>query len=787
MKNGSKFLLTSLVVALGTTVLAEKNIGDNPATKVIKSDCIEQNFEDSLKNLKISLTKEEQKVFNFRQKIVDCKKKSEQGDYRAMLELANYYTTGIIESQDYNKAIELLDTIIDESKDKVLKGKALNKLGYMMMEGRGFRRSNEEAANYAKRALKLGNVDAYGLLFRSCNYRSNKNNRDDKKALDFLKKGIKVNSPESFLYLAAAYKTGQMGLKKDLKKSFEYYKKAADLDNPEALFIVGWSVFDGDYIDKKIIKQENFATAFNYIKRAIELDPCQITKLLQFARKLDKKEKIKIINFLMQLVKIENKNLIALKTLENFYKSDYVKMKNIKKAVSIVEYGLKHNPKNIELHKQLARSYGSGVTFRSNNGSISYGSKTEFTNAKKAFEIYKKLADNYNICNVDVAQYLLYNVDGVMRNDEKGFYYLQRSLEEYEESDHKMINLINSLFRARHYGITMNFGNFHSSTSSSNDLYSKKTKELATELINHEGQNFRIVGYKLLAKMYYNGYGVEKNYNKFIEYVKQGQTEGDREAYIVLSYCYLNGIAVKKDSTKVCDYIIKYIEKEKWNDWRVKQLIKLISETDSSISPKIFEKIKKLAAQNNKIAIKLESYCYQHGYGVKKDFKRAQKFLISSLDKTTNTNQRSYIMQSIIENYKSNSSTKKEFFTWSKKGYEYKDSQNYNRENYATDLIKCYLVGYGTKVNVSKALDLLDGLLKKNKRMPYNIDARSIAMIYALGLKGQKQNLPKAIELMEAYCKTRGNDNSFYSSSNDAKILLELLKEKLAEQNSKKK
>ncbi len=781
MKKSNKFLLTSLVVVLGTTVLAENykaeiTEGKKSTKKITENNGAEQNFEDSLKNLKITLTKEEQKAFNFSQRITDCQKKSEQNDYSAMFELATYYSIGVLGKKDYNKTIELLNIIIEKSSNKVLKGKVFNKLGYMMMAGQGFRRSNTEAANDAERALKLGNVEAYGLLSQTCIYKLNNSQRDDKKALEFLKKGIKANSSESFFYLAKAYQSGQIGLKKDLKKSFEYYTTAADLDNPEALFIVGWSVLDGNYLAKKVTKQEGFDRAFNYIKRAIELDPCQITTLLQFAKDLDKKEKIKIVDFLKQLIKIDNKNLIALRTLAKIYKSDYVNMQNFKEYVAIIEYSLKHNPKNIELNKELAEIYGSGVIFgnRGNNGGLGDGAKTEFTNAKKAFKIYKKLADNYNICNIVVARYLLFNVDGVIQDDKKGIYYLQRGIK--ADSDNIM-TVLNSLFNVYDYGMNMY----------SNNLPPEMIKKIANELLNNDNTYARIIAYKLFAQMYYNGNGFEKNYTKFIEYVKKAQVEGDSMANFVLSYCYLNEIGVKKDNTKVREYIIEYIKTASWNNWRLKQLIKAIAKKDNSILPKIIKEIKIQANKGNTVAMQLESYCYKEGYGVNKDLKKAQEILISYLKQSDNKNKKRDIMNLIIENYKHNSNTKKKFFTWLEKAYEDRKGSDDHLDDYVGDLIRCYLMGYGTKVNVLKALEILDEFSKKNKRLPYNLNITYIAMIYALGTNGQKQNLPKAIELMEKYHKIQGGDDSFCPNLHSGKMLLNLLKEKLAEQNNQKK
>ena len=89
--------------------------------------------------------------------------------------------------------------------------------------------------------------------------------------------------------------------------------------------------------------------------------------------------------------------------------------------------------------------------------------------------------------------------------------------------------------------------------------------------------------YATLGILYYNGYGVNKDYKKAVEWFTKAAEQGNAYAQCYLGYCYVMGHGVNKDQKKAVEWYTK------------------------------------AANQGDKDAMKNLSICYRNGWGVKKD------------------------------------------------------------------------------------------------------------------------------------------------------------------------
>lgn len=126
----------------------------------------------------------------------------------------------------------------------------------------------------------------------------------------------------------------------------------------------------------------------------------------------------------------------------------------------------------------------------------------------------------------------------------------------------------------------------------------------------------------LLARCYFNDWGVEKNEEKYYQLLLKGVQLDDIFSKYHLAIAYLRGNYVKKDASKASKMLEELADKERFLAAAV-TLVKYCIETDS----KDYDYIKhylllanEIGGEDAKYAL---AYCYYNGIGVEQDYEKA--------------------------------------------------------------------------------------------------------------------------------------------------------------------
>ncbi|RHZ75047.1 hypothetical protein Glove_217g3 [Diversispora epigaea] len=209
----------------------------------------------------------------------------------------------------------------------------------------------------------------------------------------------------------------------------------------------------------------------------------------------------------------------------------------------------------------------------------------------------------------------------------------------------------------------------------------------------------------LIADMYFDGLGVEKNTNKAFQIYSKAADEGFHIALNCMAYCYGNGYGVEKNEEKAFKLFLKSAE----NGYHVAQYnVGTFYKDGTGIAKdeaKGFQWFIKSARIGNTSSMCNVGFCYENGIGVDKDEKEAFKWYLKAAEKEDTISQCN-VGNCYRNGYGTNMDQGKAF-EWYKRAAE-----NFNT-NGQFMLGWCFYEGYGTKKDIIKALYWLNKA-KKN-------------------------------------------------------------------------
>jgi TPR repeat protein len=128
-------------------------------------------------------------------------------------------------------------------------GASVGNLGYMYETGKGIAKDEAQAVVLYRKAADLGvswAMSNLGILYQNGKILS----KDESEALKWYKKAAEAGDAFAMNSLASMYLDGTGGLPKDDAKAYELYKKSADTGNASGLNAVGWAFANGRGVNK---------------------------------------------------------------------------------------------------------------------------------------------------------------------------------------------------------------------------------------------------------------------------------------------------------------------------------------------------------------------------------------------------------------------------------------------------------------------------------------------------------------------------------------------------------
>lgn len=140
---------------------------------------------------------------------------------------------------------------------------------------------------------------------------------------------------------------------------------------------------------------------------------------------------------------------------------------------------------------------------------------------------------------------------------------------------------------------------------------------------------------------YYTGTHTERNYERALQWFARSAQQGNVEAIGNMAMCYQYGHGIARDSVTATKLYQKSIQKG---------------------NEALFDRQVELARQGSVFSNMLVASCYQNGYGVKREPKKAISFLTNAAEKGCVTAQRDVALAYLNDNHP------KEAFRWFEKG-----------------------------------------------------------------------------------------------------------------------
>lgn len=290
--------------------------------------------------------------------------------------------------------------------------------------------------------------------------------------------------------------------------------------------------------------------------------------------------------------------------------------------------------------------------------------------------------------------------------------------------------------------------------------------------------------YYNLGVLYYNGFGVERNFLKAFEYMKLAAEQNNSHALIFLGYINLLGICIDQDFLEAKKYF--ELAAKQNNSYAFYYLGKLYMdglgvEQDFLKAKKYFE----LGAKNNDS----ESFfnlgkLYMDGLGVKQDFSKAEEYF-TLLIKQNESNAKNDLNNLILNNISNEKVSDAYYylgilythekncnFLKAKKYFELSININNNKE--ALNYLGClYFYGNGVKKDSLRAIEYFELSAKQN----YLNAICNLETIYLHGL-GVKRDISKAKGYFQLYknncnakCYVNLGKNYFYGIYEPVDIL----------------
>lgn len=165
-------------------------------------------------------------------------KAADGGDSDGMRELARYTLDQPDRNQSHRKALELLQTAVDDENTQ-----AMILLGTCYENGESVKKNDKKAFELYLRAAELEDIDAY-FLVGTCYQTGTGTGKDLKKAKYWLEKGVEEDNGFCLDALGHMYLYGE-GVREDDEKAFELLSKAYDAGDTGVTYTLAGLYEDG--------------------------------------------------------------------------------------------------------------------------------------------------------------------------------------------------------------------------------------------------------------------------------------------------------------------------------------------------------------------------------------------------------------------------------------------------------------------------------------------------------------------------------------------------------------
>jgi TPR repeat protein len=439
------------------------------------------------------------------------KKAKLKGNFAALNNLASFYEEGEANvKKNIAKAIELYEKSFNYSNKKY--HTPAKNLGRIFSDTEYEEYSNEKAFYWYEIAAKLGNKDAMyylGKMYSKGNYIK----RDDVKAFDWYEKSMEKGNENAKFQVAYAYNNG-IGVKKDLKNAVELYKDLKNdttaLNNLGIIYEYGGKDDFGFEVKKDEVK------AVEYYEDSIEKGGSyafdNLGELYLFGTRSIDKNYEKAYSFFSRGEEKGDKN--SLSRLGYMYRNGFHVRKDIDKAIIYYKEAAKKE------HVQSMVVLGDIYRYAKNN-------KTESLQWYKKALIYKT--------NESYIQMALVYRDGwgVEKDYDKALKLL-------------LISSKNNNARAMFF---------------LGELYLEKDKEKAFNWILKGAKNGNRCAKNSTGNNYFNGVGVKKDYKEAKLWFERSVKEDNfMHSYYNLGVMYEKALGVEKNYEKAIEYYNKGID-----------------------------------------------------------------------------------------------------------------------------------------------------------------------------------------------------------------------------------
>lgn len=147
-------------------------------------------------------------------------------------------------NEDYGKAAELYNKVIDEGKEQVFVAYAINNKANFYYTGDGDEKDLDKAIELYKEAADMGSC--FAMINLSYAYRNgNGVDKNYDTAIEWIHKAMDMDHPGAYMELANLYADGN-GVDKDDEKATELYQKCVELGNYYGLVHLGYLYYDKD-------------------------------------------------------------------------------------------------------------------------------------------------------------------------------------------------------------------------------------------------------------------------------------------------------------------------------------------------------------------------------------------------------------------------------------------------------------------------------------------------------------------------------------------------------------
>ena len=607
-----KFLLILALLALNLFFseqlsAVEIKVIDSKMTQQMKND--RDFIKNLVKNTVITLSKEEQEVFNYTQSFEKYKNLVNRGEATAMYHLAYCYEYGIGTEMDFDKAIDLYKMLQRNVEDDTIKAKALIQLAIMYLE-RGGDRNIAQAVYDIGAAITFNYPDGYSFL-ADVTFKGLGVNQSVPLALKYLEIGAKNKSGACLYKLGEIAGKGLYNQPKNYIKELDFYQKSAALNNADGLVALAKYYYGGRslVVNGRSVINIDLEKASELLQKAVFYDISKYPELVKIFEAVSGRAARGLISttyFLQQLVKIDPDNQFALLALGKCYLKGYGVKKDINIGKRILEILVSRD--YIAAEKYLAGYYSKGLIYKYGPNLCIFGIKNaKNLNPKRAFDIYHHLADSHNICNYETAKFYFSGAGGNEVNEAEALKYVTKALDSRQDTK-KIFKLLSNYYGLPTYYatdersiVTIPAGKMANKTVGIVDKYSRANPNDYDAL-------------RYLSNLYFYGVGVEKNYQRFTFLLNVAFMRGDQAAGNALITTYLTDYGVKANSSVALAKAKEYFNRPMHSSTEIIDIVDKFAKYDADKLPELINFIRGKADAKEKYFVEAMKYCAQKGY-----------------------------------------------------------------------------------------------------------------------------------------------------------------------------